>query len=108
MIEEVFAEDFLAEHDLLGIGDALRKIHLPEQPQDIQRARRRFVYQELLVLQLALAMRRWKLRQSHDAPALPATAKIDARIRRLFPFELTDDQQRAIEEIAADMGRTCR
>ncbi len=104
-IEEVFTGEFLAEHDLLGIGDALRKIHTPNGPDDVYQARHRFVYQELLVLQLALAMRRWELQQSHDAPELTATAKVDARIRRLFPFELTEDQQQAIHDIASDMGR---
>ncbi len=33
-----------------------------------------------------------------------ATAAIDARIRRLFPFELTAGQEQAIAEIAADMA----
>ncbi|MBM4091386.1 MAG: ATP-dependent DNA helicase RecG [Planctomycetes bacterium] len=104
-IEEVFPEAYLAEHDLLPVGRALRAIHGPRDRADVRRARRRFVYQELLVLQLALALRRWNLQLKSRALALPATAKIDARIRRLFPFELTGDQQRAIAEIAADMGR---
>ena len=49
-----------------------------------------------------------KKHQQHDlrqAPPLEATAQIDARIRRLFPFELTAGQQQAIAEIRADMGR---
>ncbi len=104
-MDEVFPSSFLVEHDLLPIGAALRGIHMPTDPQDVVRARRRFVYQELLVLQLALALRRWHLQRSNLAPALPATTKVNARIRRLFPFDLTADQQRAIEEIAADMGR---
>jgi ATP-dependent DNA helicase RecG len=36
---------------------------------------------------------------------LEATAQIDARIRRLFPFELTEGQRQAMAEIGADMGR---
>ena len=45
-------------------------------------------------------------RPSHrQAPPLEATAKIDARITRLFPFELTAAQKQAIGEIAADMAR---
>lgn len=104
-IEEVFTSGFLQEHDLLGVGEALRRVHMPVSSADVDRARRRFVYQELLVLQLALAMRRWQLRQSQDAPELVASAKIDARIRRLFPFELTEDQKAAIHDIATDMGR---
>jgi ATP-dependent DNA helicase RecG len=102
--EEVFPPAFLAAHDLLPIRRALPRIHFPADHEILDRARRRFVYQELFILQLGLAVRR---RQQHDlrrAPCLEATAKIDARIRRLFPFELTAGQQQAIAEIAADMA----
>ena len=40
-----------------------------------------------------------------QAPPLPTSSKIDARITRLFPFELTAGQRQAIDEIAADMAR---
>jgi ATP-dependent DNA helicase RecG len=63
------------------------------------------VYQELLVLQLALALRKRMLTIDARAPELPTSAKIDARIVRLFPFELTAGQRQAIDEIAADMAR---
>ena len=89
---------FWPSHELWPIGRALaRDPHAPGQRRMSSSARRRFVYQELLVLQLALALRRWNLQRTRRAPALPATAKIDARIRRLFPFELTADQQRTIQ-----------
>ena len=68
-------------------------------------AKRRFVYQELFILQLALAIKRQRQHDTQgNAPRLEATAEIDARIRRLFPFELTDGQRQAIAEIAADMA----
>ncbi len=105
-MEEVFPGEFLSEHQLLPISTALRWIHQPASPEQAEQARRRFVYQELFVLQLALALRRWQLQKSNQAPVLPATAKINARIHRLFPFELTADQQQAIDEIAADLGRS--
>jgi ATP-dependent DNA helicase RecG len=102
---EVFPASFLTSHQLRPIGPSLRAIHMPQDSEDVQQARRRFVYQELLVLQLALVLRRWNLQRTQRAPVLSATAKIDARIRRLFPFELTADQQQAIREIAEDMGQ---
>ncbi len=56
-------------------------------------------------MQLALAVRRAEAHEARDAIPLPTSAKIDARIRRLFPFELTAGQNRVIEEIVADMAR---
>ncbi len=105
-VAEVFPREYLEQHGLLPIREALRQIHAPESQERLALARRRFVYQELLVLQLALALRRQQLKQRCHAPALPLSAKIDARIRRLFPFDLTGDQNRAIREIADDLART--
>ena len=40
-----------------------------------------------------------------QAPKLEATARIDARIKRLFPFELTAGQAQAMEKLRHDMNR---
>jgi ATP-dependent DNA helicase RecG len=103
-LDEVFPEDYLAAHQLWPLRRALMQIHFPDDRESLAHARRRLVYQELLILQLALALKRRQQREQCQAPALAATAKIDARIRRLFPFELTAAQRKAIEEIAADMA----
>jgi ATP-dependent DNA helicase RecG len=105
LLDEVFPVSFLESHGLWPIRRALPEIHFPSSREALDQARRRFVYQELFILQLAVAMRRHAQQAGQSALALEATAKIDARIRRLFPFELTAGQQRAIAEIAADMGR---
>jgi ATP-dependent DNA helicase RecG len=103
-LDEVFPTEFLVAHDLAPIREAIEQIHNPENSERLARARRRLVYQELLVMQLALAIRRHAQRDLRRAPPLPVSAKIDARIRRLFPFELTAGQQQAIAEVTADMA----
>ena len=102
--DEVFPPEYLEGHDLWPLGRAVREIHFPSDQGSLARARRRFIYQELFILQLGLAIRRGQQRTLHHATPLEATAKIDARIRRLFPFELTAGQEQAIAEIAADMA----
>jgi len=104
-LEEAFPESYLEQHSLLPIHAAVQRIHRPPDRESLAEARRRFIYQELLVMQLALAWRRDRLVRQAGAPPLEVDAKIDARIRRLFPFELTGDQQQAIREIVADMAR---
>jgi ATP-dependent DNA helicase RecG len=104
LLDEVFPDGYLQGHTLWPLQQALPQIHFPDNQKSLDDARRRFVYQELFILQLALAVKRWQQHDSQKAPALESSAKIDARIRRLFPFELTEGQQRAIAEIAADMG----
>ena len=105
-LDEVFPPEYLEAHHLWPIEAALSEFHSPSNRDNLERARRRFIYQELLILQLALALKRQYVRDSLQAPPLPLSAKIDARIRRLFPFELTAGQSQAVAEIAADMQRT--
>ena len=105
LLPEAFPTEYLAPRRLAPIADAIRKIHFPATAEEAAFARRRFVYQELLILQLALAICRARRRVNMKAPPLPRNGKIDARIRSLFPFELTEAQNAAIAEISADMGR---
>ncbi|HMP05197.1 MAG TPA: DEAD/DEAH box helicase, partial [Lacipirellulaceae bacterium] len=103
LLDEVFPEELLTRYQLMPLVAAVRAIHNPPDQEGLEAARRRFIFQELFVLQLALSLRRSQQR-SLPAAALPATPKIDARIRRLLPFELTPSQETAIREIAADMA----
>jgi len=104
LLEEVFPADYLAAHDLLPLRTALPLLHFPASRAELGQARRRFIYQELLILQLALALKRQQVHEVLQAHPLELTAKIDARIRRLLPFELTGGQNQAIAEIAADLA----
>ncbi len=83
-----------------GLKQAIRELHLPKSVAEFESGRRRLIFDDLFEFQLGLAMRRrsWKTRGA--APVLPTTAKIDARIRRLFPFTFTEGQSRAVAEIA--------
>ncbi|TVQ01633.1 MAG: ATP-dependent DNA helicase RecG [Planctomycetaceae bacterium] len=90
---------------LCGITTALREIHQPSGAEALEAARRRLIFQELFVLQLALAVRRRRLTTALTAPPLPPTSLIDARIRNRFAFELTADQVAAIREVGQDMAR---
>ena len=103
LLDEVFPAPLLNRFSLMPLVDAVRAIHHPADREEMERARRRFVFQELFVLQLALSIRRSEQRKLAAYP-LPATARIDARIRRLLPFQLTESQNTAIAEIAADMA----
>jgi ATP-dependent DNA helicase RecG len=106
LLEEIFPDDYLKAHDLWPLERAIRQIHAPENAEQLAGARRRLAYQELFLLGLALALKRHQQHELRQAPPLEATAQIDARIRRLFPFELTSGQQLAIADIRADMTQS--
>jgi len=100
---EAFPADVLAAKGLLPIAAALREIHCPSTRAMIDAARRRFVYQELFMLQLALRMQRERQQRARAAPSISVDARLDGRIRARFPFAFTPAQRRVCAEIAADM-----
>jgi ATP-dependent DNA helicase RecG len=95
--------------DAYGLMDravALGQIHRPDDQAQLQSARTRLVFDEFLMLQLALGLRRERLRRQ-SAPALlaPAQANLVQRFLALLPFELTGAQQRVLAEIHGDLAR---
>ena len=102
-VPDPLPESFRAGLKLPRVNDALRMVHLPGNLDEAERGRQRMVFDDLLEFQLGLALRRRMFRKQSDAPRLPATAKVDSRIRRLLPFELTAGQNRAIAEICKDL-----
>lgn len=105
-IKDALPDDFRTKHNLLAITDALRLIHDPSSMEEANNARYRFIFQELLVYQLAIATRRYRLRHDRPAPALEATGIIHSRILKRFAFQLTNDQTKALDEVAKDMAST--
>jgi ATP-dependent DNA helicase RecG len=103
-ISDPLPESWRQRFDVVGLQAALAGVHRPESIEAYVAARRRLIFDDLLEFLLGLALRRRAWRASGRAPRLPVTAKIDSRIRRRFPFELTAGQDRAVEEIAADMA----
>jgi ATP-dependent DNA helicase RecG len=102
-VPELLSDALQGLHDWPPVGEALREVHSPRSMESAQRARRRFIYEEFLILQLALALRRREVRDRQMAPRLPASPAIDVHIRRLYPFALTADQERVIQDICKDL-----
>jgi ATP-dependent DNA helicase RecG len=103
VIPDPVPEAFRARHSLPSLPDAVRGLHRPQTADEFERARHRLLFDDLFEFQLALAMRRRVWDGESPAPVLERTAKIDARIRRLFPFSYTDGQRSAVAEIARDL-----
>ncbi len=105
LVAEAFPQSVRDRADVIGIREAIAQIHSPLTKDQADAAKRRLVYQELFVLQLALAIRRHRVRSRQIAPRLELTPKIKSRIIGRLPFELTETQQVAVAEIARDMGQ---
>ncbi len=83
---------------------AIERYHHPTQAEDIEIARRRLAYDELLMMQLAVQAKRHHAATSQHAIPLRVTEKVDQRIRARFPFALTPGQKSAVADIVADLA----
>ncbi len=106
LVGEFYDSAVLKENRLIGRRDAFAWIHMPPDEEKLDKAKRRLKYDELFLMQLGLAMRRYHAEHSASATPCVLTEEIDSRIRRRFPFLLTEDQNTAISEIVQDMSRT--
>ncbi len=95
---------FRDQLSLPALSVAIRNVHQPASIADYEAARRRLIFGELFELQVLIHLRSRSRRDLGDVPHIPCPRKVDARIRRLFPFELTKGQIRAIGEIVADLA----
>ncbi len=82
-------------------ADAVRAIHCPASPEQAAAARRRLIYEELLVLQLGIGC--MKSRGAADTGA-PMRLIDPAPFWESLPFAPTGAQRRAVTEILADMS----
>ena len=104
LIPDYLPEPFREEHGLLPLAQAVIQMHKPQTMQEYEAGVRRVIFDDLLEFQLGLAMRRRQWTCVDNAPLIKVTAKVDARIRRLFPFDFTEGQDQAIQEIKTDLG----
>ncbi len=104
-VQEWFEDSLLKKHGLIGRKEAYRMIHTPASHREAAIARRRLVFDELMLLQIGLGLSR-KLRDGRlSAPIMRLDKVLDERIRQRFPFTLTDAQQHAVYEIAKDLQK---
>lgn len=101
-VPEYIPDSIRENLNLAGIRAAIGQIHCPSTVAEYQAGCGRLIFDDLFEFQLALAIRRRAWRKDENAPRLPTTAKIDSRIRRLFPFDLTAGQDDAVAQIVAD------
>ncbi|MEK7847725.1 MAG: DEAD/DEAH box helicase, partial [Chloroflexota bacterium] len=101
-------DDFLPpairqRQSFLALGRAIRQAHFPDTQEAAQAARRRLAFDEFFLLQLGVLSRRARWQRDETAPELALDrATLEACLRSL-PFSLTHAQQRALDEILADM-----
>ena len=101
LLPDPLPEEMLKKYRLLSKADAVRAIHCPATEEEAFAARRRLIYEELLVLQLGIG--RMKNRGSTSTGA-PMQRLDPAPFWASLPFSPTGAQRRAVDEILTDLS----
>lgn len=101
-LEETLPEYLLKEYNLRDINSSINSIHFPKDFEDFENARKRLVFEELLVMQLALLSLKNSNTQDANGIQFDKNVKMSTVINEL-PFKLTKAQLRVLEEIDEDM-----
>ncbi len=104
LIEDHLPEEYRRERNLPELREAYRMMHAPTTLDEALAARRRLAYDELLMLQIGVHMKRAHLREQMRAPALKWNEAIDKHIRERLPFALTPGQDAVVQELAKDLS----
>jgi ATP-dependent DNA helicase RecG len=109
-LRDVLPVPLRARQRLIPFHEALHDVHFPQAGTDaglLERgktpAHRRLAFEELFLLQLALALRQRSMQTEKKTLRFnPRTPLLD-RLTRLLPFRLTEAQDRVVREIFRDM-----
>lgn len=101
-LKETLPDYISKNYHLTDINTATKQIHFPTNFEEYNNARRRFVFEELLTVQLALLSLKSRYDKETDGIVFSKDVKMSEVINSL-PFRLTKAQLKVLEEIDKDM-----
>jgi len=100
-IEDPIPTEILERYNLPSLSTALVWIHAPKKKGDAEAARKRFAFEEIFLIQLAMQRERLQSREEKSLPITVDRKALQAFISS-FPFPPTGAQKRSIESIVSD------
>jgi len=104
-IDDILPDTIKQSLSLIDKQTAIRQIHFPDSNEYLEKARRRLIFEEFFMMQLRLALIRQQNKRT--AGGLTLNIKEDGLVERFvasLPFELTNAQKNAYDEILADLN----
>lgn len=99
-IAETLPESILEKYGLERLDYAVRQIHFPSCQAEVDKARKRLAFDELLTLQLGMAMKR---AENEKKGGYIIEQNFTKEFCSLLPFTLTGQQQDAVNDCILDM-----
>ena len=104
-LPETIPEYLVKEYNIINRQEAIQQIHFPDNFNKYNQARKRLVFEELLIMQLALLTFKNNYDKNKIGIQFSKEVKMNDIISKL-PFKLTKAQTRVLQEIDEDMEST--
>lgn len=101
-LDECLPYYILKKYNFPSIKDAIRMLHFPQNMEEIDIAKKRMKYEEILFFQILLALIQKKHKFKDKGIAFLNDSQNAKKLYKRLPFELTSDQKKAIREILDD------
>ena len=83
--------------------EAVKNIHFPASFAELARARSRFIFEELFLLQCGLLYYRSRVKSTRSGIKMAPDGTLLQKVLAQLPFKLTEAQQKAWQDISLDM-----
>ncbi|MDD5738916.1 MAG: ATP-dependent DNA helicase RecG [Candidatus Pacebacteria bacterium] len=103
--KEFLPQEILKQHNLLPFSQALYQAHFPDSMEMAQKAKNRFAFEELFLIELFVLRERMKINQQ-KSPSIPILADEIKKFVDSLPFKLTDSQKKCAWQILKDTEKT--
>ena len=112
LIEEFLPDDLVRRHKFPPRSEALAHSHFPPEGSSLEEldafqtpAQQRLVFEELFIIQLALAFRKKRTGKEHTGISFKTRGELIKKFVKLLPFTLTGAQKRVLGEIMEDLEK---
>lgn len=104
-LDEFLPEDIITDNQLLAFRDALHISHFPDSLDQVENARVRLAFDELLMTHLKSMMRKREWERQEISHMLKLENTMIKRFIENLPFDLTGSQENSINEIFIDLAK---
>jgi ATP-dependent DNA helicase RecG len=106
-LAEYLPENLINTRELMNFGTAISKIHFPKNIEEKEKARKRFIYEEFLFLQIGLLLMR-NMKKKGRGLQFKSGDNLAEKLEEVLPFSLTDSQKKVLNRIKKDMASSQR
>lgn len=104
-LPDILPQELRMRAGVIDFHTAIREIHFPHSMEQAAAAKKRFAFEDVLLVQLLFQQERLTHGRMFRAPKIPADVALVKKFLSTLPFRLTDAQKKAAWEIMQDMAR---